>query len=131
MDLTNRFDPSTALAAILSCGPESIITRTPPDLPPYLLLEALAQTCGMHLRFRRHFLVDVFLASAADLVYEEHPAPVTIRARLTGQTGAAASYEAAVESGPPCRMILGYRPALADTFFRRRFQCLSSHSSIL
>ena len=33
MDLTNRFDPSTALAAILSCDPENIITRTPPDLP--------------------------------------------------------------------------------------------------
>ena len=81
MDLTNRFDPSTALAAILSCDPENIITRTPPDLPPYLLLEALAQTCGMHLRFRRHFLVDVFLASATDLVYKEHPAPITIRAR--------------------------------------------------
>lgn len=131
MDLTERFDPSLALAAILSCESGTIVTRTPPDLPAYLLPEALAQSCGMQLRFRHDFRIAAFLASVADLVYAKPPTPVIIRARLVAETGMAARYEACADSGEPCRITIGYRPAPADTFFRHRFQCLTSPSSTL
>lgn len=128
MDLST-FDPSQALGAILTCDLEHIVTRTSPNLPPYLILEALAQSCGMHLRFRHDFFIDAFLASTKDLIHRDYPAPVVIEARLTAETSAAASYEVRVNGNAPCRMLMGYRPAPENTFFRDRFQCLINPSS--
>ena len=63
------FDPALALDAILSCDKREIVTRTRSGLPPYLALEAMAQTCGMHLRRRHDFMVHAYLVSMADLLY--------------------------------------------------------------
>ena len=122
------FDPALALDAILSCDEREIVTRTRPGLPPYLALEAMAQTCGMHLRRRHNFKIQAYLVSLDDLVHvpETRTPSLTIRASMMAETKAGARYEVSVNDAPACRILIGRqandRP---DTFFRSRFACLS------
>jgi len=131
LDFSN-FDPSMALEAILFCDERVIVTRTP-SLPPYLALEAMAQTCGMHLRHRHGFRIQAYLVSVADLLYAPDlgTEPLTIRASMIAETKAGASYAVTVDYGPACRILIGQeaRPNFLDTFFQSRFTCLIKTSS--
>jgi predicted hotdog family 3-hydroxylacyl-ACP dehydratase len=126
----SAFDPSMALDAILFCDDREIVTRTH-ALPPYLALEAMAQTCGMHLRRRHDFKIQAYLVSLDDLVHvpETRTPSLTIRASMMAETKAGARYEVSVNDAPACRILIGRqandRP---DTFFRSRFACLSKAS---
>ncbi|UTF51753.1 hypothetical protein NLA06_07675 [Desulfomicrobium sp. ZS1] len=133
MDLDfSSFDPSMALDAILFCDEREIVTRTP-SLPPYLALEAMAQTCGMHLRHRHGFQIQAYLVSVADLLYAPDlgTEPLTIRASMIAETKAGASYAVTVNDDPTCRILIGHdaRPASLDTLFQSRFTCLIKNSS--
>ncbi|MBE1426294.1 hypothetical protein H4684_002959 [Desulfomicrobium macestii] len=125
------FDPSRALESILSCDARQIVTRTN-SLPPYLALEAMAQTCGMHLRYLHDFRIQAYLVSVADLLYAPGlgAKPLTIRADITARTKAGASYAVTVDDGPACRILIGMNAASdsPDTFFQSRFACLSTIS---
>jgi predicted hotdog family 3-hydroxylacyl-ACP dehydratase len=116
-----------ALDAILFCDEREIVTRTP-VLPPYLALEAMAQTCGMHLRHRHSFRIQAYLVSVADLLYAPDlgTEPLTIRASMIAETKAGASYAVTVDDGAACRFLIGQeaRPNFLDTFFQSRFKCL-------
>lgn len=128
----SAFDPTRALEAIMRCDRQGITTRMQPHLPEGLILEALAQTCGMHLRFRHDFAVTAYLVRLTNLVCTATMAGSgVIRATATAQTAAAMSYAVEVEDGPSCRILMGFHPASAapDTFFLDRFRCLSSPSS--
>ena len=132
MDLDFRaFDPSRALESILSCDARQIVTRTN-SLPPYLALEAMAQTCGMHLRHLHDFRIQAYLVSMSDLLYDPDlgAKPLTIRADITAETTAGASYAVTVNDAPPCRILIGRHAASdsPDTFFQSRFKCLSTIS---
>jgi len=130
-DFTARFDPALALWRIEACSATAITTRTKPNPPDYLILEALAQTCGMHARWLHDFREQVFLVSLAGLVYpDDHGAAgCLVQAELTGQTGAAFSYAARLDNGPACRVTMGRLPTAPDTtLFRERFQCLITPS---
>jgi hypothetical protein len=131
MDLDfSSFDPSTALAAIVSCTESEIVARTS-CLPPYLALEAMAQACGMHLRHLHDFKVQAYLVSVSDLVDTpgREDMPLTIRASLTAETTAGASYLVTVDDGPACRILIGRQASdQTDTFFRSRFSCLRQAS---
>jgi len=127
------FDPALALDAVLSYDEHEIVTRTRPGLPPYLALEAMAQTCGMHLRRRHDFMVQAYLVSMADLLYL--PAlgdkALTIRAALTVETTAAAAYAVHIDNGPSCRILMGrHTPSgTPDNLFRSRFERLCTTPS--
>jgi len=132
MDLDfSAFDPSRALEAIVSCDAQQIVTRTE-SLPPYLALEAMAQTCGMHLRRRHDFGIEAYLVSLADLHYAPDlgAQPLTIRADLIAETKAGASYAVKVNEGPACRILIGMHASSdsPDTIFQSRFKCLSKIS---
>lgn len=130
-DFTARFDPALALWRIEACSATAITARTRPNPPDYLILEALAQTCGMHARWLHDFREQVFLVSLAGLVYpDDHGAAgCLVQAELTGQTGAAFSYAARLDNGPACRVTMGRLPTAPDTtLFRERFQCLITPS---
>lgn len=131
MDLDfSSFDPSSALEAILHYDARRITTRTTKDMPPYLALEAMAQTCGLHLRHRHDFRVQAYLVSMADLPYAPglEDEPLTIRATLDAETKAGASYSVSVNDCPTGRITMGRHGFVdaPDTFFRDRFACLSS-----
>lgn len=129
-DFAACFDPAQALWRIEECAPEGITARARPSLPAYLLLEALAQTCGMHARWVHDFREQVFLVSLAGLAYpEDHGAAgCVIQAELIAQTSAGFSYAARIDKGPACRVTMGRQPAsTAMTLFRERFQCLTTH----
>lgn len=121
-----------ALDAILFCDEREITTRTP-SLPPYLALEAMAQTCGMHLRHRHGFRIQAYLVSVADLLYAPDlgAGPLTIRASMIAETKAGASYVVTVDGGPACRILIGKdaRPTSLDTLFQSRFTCLTKTAS--
>lgn len=125
-----QFDPALALASIDRIETTGITTRTPAVMPPFLDIEALAQTCGMHLRWLHDFQIQAYLLSLSDLTCpEQGPAlPLTIRASLLTRTTAAARYAVTVAGGQPCTVLMGLRPSSEDTFFRTRFQCLSTLS---
>jgi len=127
----SAFDPSMALESIVSCDARQIVTRTK-SLPPFLALEAMAQTCGMHLRRRHDFRIEAYLVSVADLLYAPDlgAKPLTIRADLTAETKAGASYAVKVTDGPACRILIGMHAASdsPDTIFQSRFTCLSKIS---
>lgn len=129
------FDPALALDAIQSCDEREIVTLTRPGLPQYLALEAMAQTCGMHLRRRHDFLVQAYLVSVADLLYP--PAlgeeALTIRAALTAETTAAAAYAVQIDNGPSCRMLMGRHTTsgTTDNLFRTRFERLCTTPSLI
>ncbi len=131
MDLDfSTFDPSTALAAIVSCTKREIVARTP-SLPPYLALEAMAQACGMHLRHCHDFRIQAYLVSVSDFLHAPGlgDRPLLIRASLTAETTAGASYLVTVDDGPTCRILIGRQVSdQPDTFFRSRFTCLSKAS---
>ncbi len=134
MDLDfHAFDPSTALEAILFSDARRITTRTAKSLPAYLALEAMAQTCGLHLRHRHEFRVQAYLVSMTDLPYAPGlgDEPLTICAALDAETRAGASYSLTVNGAPAGRIVMG-RHSFADapdTLFRNRFACLSSTSA--
>ena len=127
------FDPALALGVILSCDEREIVTRTRPGLPPYLALEAMAQTCGMHLRQRHDFMVHAYLVSMTDLLYP--PAlgekALTIRAAHIAETTVAASYTVQIDDGPACRMLMGNDTpsGTPDNLFRTRFKRLCTTPS--
>lgn len=130
-DFAARFDPALALWRIEDYSATAIVARTKPNPPDYLILEALAQTCGMHARWLLDFREQIFLVSLAGLVYpEDHgSAGCLVQAELTGQTSAAFSYTARLDNGPDCRVTMGRLPAATDTtLFRKRFQCLTTPS---
>lgn len=99
-------------------------------MPPYLALEAMAQTCGLHLRHRHDFRVQAYLVSMADLPYAPGfgDEPLTIRATLDAQTSAGAGYSVTVNDRSAGRIIMGHHgfTDAPDTLFRNRFACLSS-----
>ena len=126
----SAFDPSMALTAIVSCTKNEIVARTP-SLPPYLALESMAQACGMHLRHRHDFRIQAYLVSLSDLLHAPGlgDRPLTIRATLTAETTAGASYLVTVDDAPACRILIGRQPSdQPDTFFRSRFTCLRDAS---
>ena len=131
MDLDfSTFDPSTALAAIVSCTQREIVARTP-CLPPYLALESMAQACGMHLRHLHDFRIQAYLVSVSDYVHAPGlgQSVLTIRATLTAETTAGASYTVTVDDAPACRILIGRQASdQTDTFFRSRFSCLRQAS---
>ena len=127
----SAFDPSRALAGIESWDESGIVARTGAGIGPYLLHEAMAQACGMHLRRLHGFAVRAFLASVSELRHEPGLGgeALTVRAALVSRTSAGAAYDVAVDGGPACRMLMGFttldRP---DTFFRERFEALCTPS---
>ncbi len=129
------FDPALALDAILTCDEREIVTRTRQGLPPYLALEAMAQTCGMHLRQRYDFLVHAYLVSMAELRYppELGKEALTIRAALTAETTAATSYAVRIDDGPAFRMLMGRHTisGTPDNLFRGRFERLCTTPSFI
>jgi hypothetical protein len=126
----SSFDPSRALEAILHCDARQITTRTAKSLPAYLALEAMAQTCGLHLRQRHDFRVQAYLVSMTDLPYVPGfgVEPLTISATLDAETRAGASYSLTVNDDPAGRIVMGRHgfTDAPDTLFRNRFACLSS-----
>lgn len=134
MDLDfSAFDPSRALKAILHCDTRRITTRTEEALPPYLALEAMAQTCGLHLRHRHDFRVQTYLVSMAGVSHAPGlgAEPLTIEASLDAETKAGASYSVSVDGRPAGRITMGrggFTDA-PDTLFRTRFACLNSTSA--
>ena len=102
-----------------------IVTRTK-SLPPYLALEAMAQTCGMHLRHLHDFRIQAYLVSVSDLLYAPDLGvePLTIRADITAETTAGASYAVTVNDAPACRILIGRHAASdsQDTIFQSRFR---------
>lgn len=130
MDLDfSSFDPSSALAAIMYCDEREIVARAP-ALPPYLALESMAQTCGMHLRHRHDFRIQAYLVTIDDLLHVPGPsAPMVIRAAITAETTAGARYAVTVNDAHACRILIGRQASdVPDTFFRSRFACLSKAS---
>lgn len=125
----STFDPSLALDAILHCDEHEIVTRTP-ALPPYLALESMAQTCGMHLRHRHDFRIKAYLVAIDDLLHVPGQSPpLVIRAAITAETTAGASYAVTVNDAHACRILIGRQASdMPDTFFRSRFACLSKAS---
>ena len=128
MDLDfSGFDPSLALDAILDWDERHITTRTAPGLPPDLALEALAQTCGLHLRRLHGFRIQAFLVALTDLPYVPGlgEAALTIRGTLLAETRAGASYAVDVAGGPSCRVLMGQTATEnPDNLFRDRFERL-------
>ncbi len=125
------FDPSQALAGIESWDENGIVARTGAGIGPYLLHEAMAQACGMHLRRLHGFAVRAFLASVSDLRHEPGLGreALTVRAGLVSRTSAGAAYDVAVDGGPACRMLMGCTALDSpDTFFRERFEALCTPS---
>lgn len=126
----SSFDPARALYAILSCDARQITTRTAKALPAYLALEAMAQTCGLHLRHRHDFRVQAYLVSMTGLSHVPGlgDAPLTISATLDAETRAGASYSLIVDDLPAGRIIMGRHgfTDTPDTLFRGRFACLNS-----
>lgn len=132
MDLDfSGFDPSLALEAILDWDERRITTRTATGLPPYLALEAMAQTCGLHLRRLHDFRIQAFLVSLTDLPHIPGlgDAALTIRATLLARTKAGASYAVDVAGGPSCRVVMGLTATdNPDNLFRERFERLCTPS---
>lgn len=124
------FDPSLALARIFRIDQTGITTSTPQTMPPFLNIEALAQTCGLHLRWVHDFHVQAYLLSLSGLTCPDLPPvlPMTIRATLLTRTATAARYAVCIDGGPDCEILMGMRPSPDDTFFRARFQCLRTPS---
>lgn len=133
MDLDfSQFNPATVLEAILEYDQEKIIGRTPARLAPYLHLEALAQCCGLHLRYIHNFQIQAFLVSMTDLGYDltQIQTGWTIKACLTAQTPTAARYALRVHNGTNCVITMGYKQLkIMDNFFKDRFLWLSTRSS--
>ena len=125
------FDPSLALDAVLDWDERHITTRSAPGLPPYLALEAVAQTCGLHLRRRHGFRIQACLVSLTDLSHSPGlgDAALTIRATLLAETRAGASYAVDVADGPSCRVLMGLTATEnPDNLFRERFERLCTPS---
>lgn len=127
------FDPAQALDAIVSWDQTRITTRTAPDLPAYLNLEALAQTCGLHLRRRNDFRIQAFLVSVTGLVYPPSAvqAAWTITACLQTETSNGAGYQVEIDGLTGCRLVMGRRdlpPGHVETCFQERFQWLCTRS---
>jgi hypothetical protein len=131
----SEFNPALALNAILFCDERDIVTSTRPGLPPYLALEAMAQTCGMHLRRRHDFMIQAYLVSMADLRYPPSLGEKTlvIRAALTTETTTAAAYTLHIDDGPAFRMLMGRRTSTGtpDNLFRTRFERLCTTPSFI
>ena len=95
----------------------------------------MAQTCGMHLRYRHDFLIQVYLVSVSDLVYspEGVDEEKLIRAMLRTETGAAALYSVQTPGGPICRMLMGFGQLPQGDenhhILRERFLCLTGTTS--
>jgi len=123
----SRFNPSLALDRIIRVSADTIVTQTS-DLSDYLLLEALAQSCGLHLRWKHDFQVAAYLVSCSDLTLPAaNCSPQQITATLANQTSTAACYTVTV-SPDKLRgtIIIGYAPATYQEHFARRFECLLS-----
>lgn len=130
MDLNiYQFDPSCALEAILDYGPKKILCCTPQRPAPYLHLEALAQSCGLHLRYIHNFQVQAFLVSIANLTYPLDQAQEcwTITATLCAHTSTAALYTVSFLHDCTCTITMGYQDReTVDTYFQDRFLWLST-----
>lgn len=123
------FDPSQALERISHYNSTSLVARTKCNLPDYLLLESLAQACGMHARWLLNFKSHVFLLSLAQCTCpdKQNIQAWTIQATLKAQTTQALRYDACLNNGPVCTVTLGCQPTTAQAiFFRERFQCLTT-----
>ena len=123
----SAFDPRWALQSIVRCDASEIVAGTAPHLPPFLALEAVTQTCGLHLRSVHDFRIRVVVARISML-----PVPsdlghdsLLIHATLLGETAAAGSYAVRINEGPACTVIMG-KESLdgSDHIFKKRFQCL-------
>lgn len=129
MDLDfSQFNPSQALQAILKYDQKTILTRTAQSLAPYLHLEALAQSCGLHLRFVHDFYIQAFLVSISNLDYDPLYCQKKwiIEAQLTAMTPSGARYVVQTQADHAV-IIMGYNHlAEPDSYFQQRFQCLST-----
>lgn len=121
-----HFDPSLALAAITACDSQKIQTRTKADLPPWLALEALMQTCGLHLRHMHAFRIQTYLVSVADIVCTPNMGTeaLLIEAILDTQTTAAARYTVRLPGSPQGCVLMGYHPDTTGTILQTRFERL-------
>lgn len=135
MDIVfSAFDPSQALDSILRWDEREMMAQTPVSPSPYLNLEALAQTCGLHLRRRNDFRVQAFLVSVSDLAYpgDAVRAAWTITARLRTETAGGAGYDVEINGVPGGTVVMGRRDLPRggiDTFSQERFQWLCTRSS--
>lgn len=132
LGFATQFDPSQAVWRIDNYTPTTITAQTKPNLPAYLVLESLAQTCGLHARWLFDFKVHIFLVSLAHCICPEgqNTQSWTIQATLKAQTTQALRYSACLNNDSDCTVTLGCQPTPATTaqtnFFRERFQCLTT-----
>lgn len=124
-----EFNPSRVVHRINSCTDDELQSETG-VLPFVSLLEAMAQSCGLHLRWRHAFLVNAYLVSCSSLTLPPAVGPYPaqhIHARCISVTSQAALYEVLVMPlSLRCRMLVGYAPSVFQEHFHHRFQCLTS-----
>lgn len=125
----SAFDPRTALRTIVRFDDDEIEAGTAPHLPPFLALEAVTQTCGLHLRFRHGFRVRVVVVRISDLAVPPDLGQdsLTIRATLLGETATAGRYAVRINEGSACTVIMSKEGLDGpDLIFKERFQCLNT-----
>lgn len=135
LEMAREFDPTQALACITYCDAMSLVAQPRPHASPTLVLEALAQACGMHVRFCHMFAVQVYVASMTKLC-----CPVSrcadacqLCAQLMGRTSSACTYAVQVDGTEAGQIIMGYAPVPGDDplriLFQTRFHILCTRSS--
>ena len=121
-----RFDPSQALRHIHASTPEYLEAEARGGSPA-MLLEALAQACGLHARWRARFMVQVRLVSMAD-VRLQLGRGTHVRVDLQAETASGARYRVEADFlAAPAAVTLALLPeASPHPLFQNRFQWLAS-----
>jgi hypothetical protein len=121
-----RFDPSQALSRIHTYGPEHLDAEARGGSPA-MLLEALAQACGLHARWRARFMVQARLVSMADVRLQPGRGP-HVHAYLQAATSSGVRYRVEADFlAAPAALTLALLPeASPHNLFQNRFQWLAS-----
>jgi hypothetical protein len=121
-----RFDPSQALRRIHVSTPEYLEAEARGGSPA-MFLEALAQACGLHARWRARFMVQVRLVSMADIRLQPDRG-THVHASLQAATASGARYRVEADFlAAPAAVTLALLPeASPQILFQNRFQWLAS-----
>ncbi|GAB1409454.1 hypothetical protein MASR1M90_06080 [Desulfovibrionales bacterium] len=124
---TQDFDPSLALDRITTCHATGLSAYTN-ALHPGLVLEAMAQACGLHVRWSHGFTVQAYVVSMRGLSY---PTPRSgmrsVQAQVLGRTTSAWTYQVQLDGHAMGQITLGHAPFADDRlcqFYSRRFHAL-------
>lgn len=121
-----HFDPSQAIARIRAFTPTHLNAEARGGSPA-MLLEALAQACGLHVRWRSQFLMHTRLVSMGNVCLR--PACGTrVIVRICAETSQGVGYLVEADFLTAAATVtLALVPATTpQTLFQKRFQWLAS-----